>query len=62
MRALVTAPPLHPQDATAGLGMSYEAFRKGFAKLAGVAPARHRDARLLDVASRLLRDRHRPLK
>ncbi len=62
LNALVTDPPLRPEEAAAKVGMGYEAFRKRFTKLAGQPPAKYRDARLMDLASRLLRDRDRPLK
>jgi AraC-like DNA-binding protein len=59
---LLTDPPLRPEEAAAKMGMGYEAFRKRFARLAGIAPAKYRDARLMDLAGRLLRDREKPLK
>ncbi|CAN5516777.1 hypothetical protein BH10PLA1_BH10PLA1_14250 [soil metagenome] len=62
MNALHTDPPLRPDDAAERLGVSYEVFRKKFAKLTGSAPAKFRDARLIDLASRLLTDRALPLK
>jgi AraC-like DNA-binding protein len=62
LNALVTDPPLRPEDAAAKIGMGYEAFRKRFTRLAGQPPAKYRDARLMDLASRLLHDRDRPLK
>jgi AraC-like DNA-binding protein len=62
LNALVTDPPLRPEEAAAKMGMGYEAFRKKFARLAGLPPAKYRDARMMDLASRLLRDRDRPLK
>lgn len=62
LNALETNPPLCPEEAADRLGMGYEAFRKRFAKLAGIAPAKYRDARLMDLAGRLLTDRSRSLK
>ena len=62
LSALNTDPPFRPEETAAKLGMSYEAFRKRFARLAGMAPAKYRDARLIDLASRLLKDRHVPLR
>jgi AraC-like DNA-binding protein len=42
-------------DAVAGeLAMSYETFRKRFAQLAGIPPAKYRIARLMDAACELL--------
>lgn len=55
-------PPLRPQDVAAKLGLSYELFRKRFVQFTGIAPAKFRDARMMDWASQLLTDRNRPLK
>jgi len=60
--ATVTDPPLRAEDVAERLGVSYELFRKRFAKLTGLPPAKYRDARLIDLASRLLNDRSLPLK
>lgn len=38
------------------LGVGYETFRKRFAKLAGMSPARYRAGRVMDRAARLLAD------
>lgn len=62
MSALDVDPPLRPEETAEKLGLSYEVFRKKFSKLTGVAPAKFRDARLMDLASQLLKDRDRSLK
>lgn len=57
----VNAPPdLRRLAAMAGL--SYERFRKRFAELVGVPPARYRMLRLVDQASVLLTEDDRPLR
>lgn len=43
-------------------GLSYERFRKRFAELTGVPPARYRMQRLIDQACLLLRSDARPLR
>ncbi len=62
LSALDVDPPLRPEETADRLGLSYEVFRKKFVKLTGVAPAKFRDARLMDLASQLLKDRDRSLK
>ena len=62
MNALETYPPLLPQLAAQRMKMPYEMFRRKFAQLAGIAPGKYRDARLIDLASRLLHDRHQTLR
>ena len=62
LSALQTDPPLRAEEVAQRLGLSYEVFRKKFAKLTGLPPTKYRDARIMDLASRLLTDRDLPLK
>lgn len=60
--ATITDHPLQVEEVAEQVGLSYELFRKKFAKLTGLPPAKFRDARRIDRASQLLQDRQLPLK
>jgi AraC-like DNA-binding protein len=55
-----TAPPL--EEVAGMLGMSYALFRKRFAALAGVPPAKYRMRRLIDRACQLIHQRDLSIK
>jgi AraC-like DNA-binding protein len=50
--------PVNWGEVTEELDVSYEAFRKRFARLAGISPARFHARRVIDRACEKLRDRH----
>ena len=59
-QALARAPHWH--EISAVLGLSYDRFRRKFADLTGVSPAKYLTARRLETACVLLHDRSRGLK
>jgi len=56
-RLLMESPDPHPPAVARKLGLSFETFRKNFAKHTGQPPARYRSARLIDQARVLITDR-----
>ncbi|MEI8196996.1 MAG: AraC family transcriptional regulator [Phycisphaerae bacterium] len=50
------------EQVAAALDMSYEGFRKRFARLAGMPPARYRNQLLIDEACRLMQGRQMSIK
>jgi len=55
---LIGPPPLHPPDwhkISHELGMTYEGFRKRFARLTGTSPAQYRAKQIIQLACNLLK-------
>ena len=58
MHELVKVPEVAPAAIARKLGLSYETFRKDFARHTGQPPARYRLHRLIDQARALITERH----
>ncbi len=58
MRELVDGPGIAPAAIAEKLGLSYETFRKEFARRTGCPPARYRMKRLIEQAGVLMMERH----
>ena len=56
-RELVEHPTTPPEAIARGLGLSYDTFRKEFARVAGLPPAKYRQQRLMDQARWLVTER-----
>lgn len=56
-RLLMESPDPRPPSVARKLGLSFETFRKNFARHAGLPPSRYRSARLIDQARVLMTDR-----
>jgi AraC-like DNA-binding protein len=58
MHELVDGPGMAPSDVAEKLGLSYETFRKEFARKTGCPPARYRMQRLIEQAGMLISERN----
>jgi AraC-like DNA-binding protein len=58
MRQLAATPPLPAPAIARALGLSYETFRKEFARETGQPPGRYRLHRLIELARMLISERH----
>jgi len=58
MNELVNGPGMAPSGVAKKLGLSYETFRKEFARKTGCPPARYRMRRLIEQAGMLMTERH----